>query len=383
MGVSQNHALSRLLKFYSKVESAQGTFLKPAGTDAAKVLKTDFSLDQERLDILVSRQTRSLMERCTRRATVSWSVESEIRPSGTAGTPPDIHPLLYAAFGGYTNTPATSDAYTLANTQDHTTCSMHRVMDGVVGECIWGAWCETFSLNLTGTDKPKYKFEGGAMGFSMCGPTTLDGAVSGSASIDVDDQHALDTHSIVQVGTEDNSGAGFEVTSAASRPTFTLGASVTSQADEAAVVPFGPTETTAGSALCGIIGTLSHDGDSSIKVTALDLTMANGFRPVDDEVQSQYVSDIVPGYRSVTGTMTVRARYDWIQHLYNRRGYALPALSLVIGDTAGSILTVALDDIEIGFAALDVPEGDGDVVMSLPFTALGSSGEDELTLTFT
>lgn len=392
MGLTQLHALSRLLKFYPMLESVPGTFeppgigVQPAGHgNAAKVMKTDFSLEQERQNIEVSRQTRSLLERCTRRGTVTWSVESEIRPSGTAGTPPDLHPLLKAAMGSYLNSPGVSDGYTLANTQSLDTVSLYRVIEGVIGESIWGGWVNAMTINVSGTDKPTIKFDGGAMQMTVTGSSTADGDIVSSDQVTVQaaDTNSFGLNSLLKLGSEENGGFGFQViTHTEGSPTFTVDTATSGTvSDGSDIVPFGPAETTQGSPLCGILGNLTYDSDSPI-ITAAEISMDNGLRPIDDDAFARYVSDIVPGFRSVTGSLTLRARKDWIYHFANRKTFQTRNLAIAVGTVAGSILTIDLPFIELDFGAVDVPAGDGDVVIPLPFTALASSGEDEMALTF-
>jgi hypothetical protein len=383
MGLTQQHALARLLKFFHGYEATAGTFEKAVATDAAKVLKVDFALEQERAPREDSRQTRSLLERITQRANVTWAVEAEVIPSGTAGTPPDLHDMLYAAFGGYTNTPATSDAYTLANTQTLRTLSMTRHVPDVIQESVWGAWVDKLTMSISGTERPKLKFEGGAMGYALTGTSTLNGAMSGSTTMVVQtaDGNNFATNSVVQVGSDDNSSAGYKVTVDSSRPSFTIESSATaSNSDD--VLPFAPSETTAGSPIASIVGSLTYDS-ASVPITAAEVTLTNNIRPIDDEAFAQYVSDVVPGYRDVNGSLTLRCRKDLLIHFANRRAFSTRAATIALGTTAGAIATISIPYLEVDFAAVDIPAGDGDVICNVPFTALGSSGEDELSLTFT
>lgn len=379
MGLTQNHALSRTRKFFAVTEATAGTWDEPAGADAAKVMKCDISAERTRNLREDSRATRSALERIQGRGTVSWSVEAEVIPSGSAGTPPDLHPMYKAAMGSYANTPATSDAYTLANSQTPDTLTLLRHMTDVLSESAWGCWVDEMTLSVQGGETPKVKFAGGGMGYVLTGTSTLNGAMSGSTTMVVQtaDGYAFATNSLIQIG----STSGIVVTADSSRPSFTTDGSVT-ESNGAAVIPYAPTETTAGSPIAGISGSVTYDSDA-VNVTGLEVSLKNGFRPLDDEALEEYPSDFVPGFREVTGNITLRARKDWVVHVANRLEYSTQALTVVLGSTAGSILTVSVPYAELDYSAIDVPAGDGDVVLTLPFVALGSSGEDELALTFT
>lgn len=161
MGLSVAHALGRNRKFFVTTESSAGTFAKPAAGDAAKILKAQFSPEYSMINRMDSRATRSLLERMQGKAKVGWSVEAEVVPSGTAGTPPDLHLLYKAALPGYTNTPGTSDEYKSSDSQTFPTVSMTQHFNDVLMETIWGAWVDSMTLSIKGGETAKVKFEGG------------------------------------------------------------------------------------------------------------------------------------------------------------------------------------------------------------------------------
>jgi hypothetical protein len=370
-----------LLKFFAVIEDTAGTWKKIVGADAAKVLKVDMGAERERHDREDSRQTRSLLERIQGRATVPWSVESYVIPSGAAGTPPDVHALLKAALGAHANTPLTSDVYSLANVQTIDTLTLLRHLNDVYSESVWGAWVDELTLSIQGGDQPKFKFAGQAMGFVSTGTSTLNGDMVASTTMVAEtvDENAFSVNSLVQIGAT----ANVAVTVDTSRPSFTVDASVT-ESDEDPVIPYSPAETTAGSPVAGISGSITYDSDS-VKMTGLELSLKNNFRGHEDEALEEYPSDVVPGYREVGGQITMRMRKDFVQHLVNRRSYDTVAATVVLGSIAGRICTVSLPQIEIDYSGVEVPAGDGDVVFTLPFRALSSAeaAEDELTITFT
>jgi hypothetical protein len=377
MGLTQNHSLSRALKFYVSNESAFGTFVKPAATDAVKVLKTEFTHERERKlrEDNKSSATRSWLQRISGRATVGWNVELAIVPSGSAGTAPDADLLYKNALG--TGTGGGSYTYSLANSQALTGMTLYRYTPELA-ESVWGAWVDEMTINVQSGELPKVKFSGGAMGHCLTGTSTLNGIMSSTATMVVQtvDQHSFSTNSLISVGANTN----LAVTVDSARPSFTIDSSI-SAADTSAVAPYAPTETTAGSPIAGITGSVTYDS-ASPKITGLELNLKNNYRPVDDEALVEYVSDVVPGYREVSGNVTLRARKDWVRHLAKRRAFGTQSLAVAVGATAGSILTINVPYAELDYSAIDIPSGDGDVMLTLPFVGLGSSGEDELTLVF-
>ena len=388
MGISTQHVYGRQRKFFANPESPLGTFAKPEATDAAKIIKADFNINVERPDRTDSRATRSLLERVTGKKTVGWNVEAEVIPSGTAGTPPDLHPLYLGALPAYSNSPGTSDTYAPSASQTiggNTMCQHFPETatdpNGYM-ETIWGASVEEMSISVKTGESAKVKFSGVAMGFAATGNTTLNGAMVTSATMVVATATGrnISLNSVVKVAALDNTGAGYRVTVATARPSFTIESAIS--ADTAATVyPFTPTETTAGIPLIGIAGGFTVD-ETTIPFQSFDITVKNNYKPLADEGLVQIHSDIIPGYRTVTGSVSFRARKDFIVELGKREDFGARALICTIGNVAGKRLVLTTTYAEFNFAAASLPEAEEGVI-TLPFVCLGSSGEDEISLAFT
>jgi hypothetical protein len=291
--------------------------------------------------------------------------------------------MFRAILETYTNTPATSDKYEPASSQAIPTLSLVRHYSDVFQETLCGAWVETLTISGSGGDEPRVKFDGGALGFAHAGTSTLNGAMSASTTMVVQTADARNFYdgAVVQVGSDTNSGLGYEITVDTARPSFTL-ASAATASNAAAVAPFMPTETTAGTPINGVSGSITLDG-TAIIVTAYEVTIKNGVKPFEDEALRALPSDLVPGYRTVTGSLTLRASKSQILELGKRQAFSgARDIALVLGDTAGSRCTIDLNYVEFGFAGAEIPEAEEGMI-TLPFTALGSSGNDEIAITFT
>jgi len=384
MACGNPHALGRTQRFYVAYETVCGTQVRPVSTDALKVLNASLAVEQERKSRDDKRLTRSLLERITGKASAPWSAEMYVLPSGVAGTPPDAHLLLYGAFGAYTNTPGTSDAYTLGSFTALRTHSIYASTDGgdgdpIVQEMIDGALVDTWGLSVSGGDEPKMTFEGWGFGHVHTGNSLQVGApVGNDITVTAGEGANFEVGSLIQAGSDDNGGTGFLVT-AVSGDTLTLDAAPTSvNADP--VRGFVPAETTAGNPVNGVIGSISIDG-TVLPITAFDVTLNNQFKPTDDEAFEQYPTDAIVQRRTVTGNVSMRARKDQILKLGQRKLFGTHPIVVTMGTGAGTTVTVNVPYAEYDFAALEVPEAD-EAVISLPFTALGSSGDDELSLVF-
>ena len=369
MGKTVNHVLGRQAKHFLAYESTVGTYVKPVGSAAVKCLSMNISRAKEFADRTDSRQTRSLLERIEGKSAVAWDLEAYLIPGNT----PPLHQLYWAALGSYS-----LPTYSLASSQQCRTLSLTRSFDGTLGQACWGAWVEELKIAFTGGDNPKVTASGGAMGFAHTGYTTLDGAVSASPNITVDDQYSLDVNSMVQIGTDDNSGAGFLVSTDSGSGAFVLDASGTA-GDGDDVLPFTPTETTSGSPVPGIKGSLTWDS-VALPVVSGEVTITNNIKPFDDEAFKEYPDDVIPNYRRISGMVKVRARRDHVIHHQNRDfiGDTRP-ITIVLGST-GALFTLSLPTAEMDFNAVEVPEEE-EGILTLPFVALAtSSGDDEMTL---
>lgn len=385
MGQSTDHALGRSRKTYVKAETTFGTQVKPAATDAFKTIKpVKFDVKLERADRSDSRNTRDVLERITRLKTVAWDFESYVLPSGTAGTAPGLDAFLKAGFGVSTNTPATSQAYTLNNVQAIGSLGITQHMNSVFQETAIGAWVEEISLKVSGKDEPKVAIKGGAKDYAHTGTSTSAGIVAAAAtsfSVAAGDGRNFSVGSVFAGGADTNSGAGYLVTAVSTDTiTFTPGAAV-GWASAAAIVPYVPTETTVGAPVSFTLGSMTVDS-VAVPVIDFDVTLKNNMKVFNDEAFNTTISDFIPGFREITGNFTIRGRKDEILNFGKRFSLSTRALSVVIGSVAGKKLTVSIPTAEIEFAAANIPDVD-EIVLPFPFKAIGSSGEDSMTWTFT
>ena len=382
MTIPSDFALTRHRKFFAKYEATIGTFAKPAGTDAAKVLRADLGLDIERKVRMDSRQTRDALELITGLAVAPWSIEAYVLPSGTAGTPPDLHDLFYACMGGYTNTPATSDAYALASGTVLRTLSLVDHYSDRYMRALKGAFVDKMKISSKGGEEPKVTFEGFAMGHIHTGTSTLNGAMGGVATMVVQtaDSYNFEAGSVVAVDDSTNAGAGFQITVDSARPSFTLEAVVT-ESNGANVTPYSPTETTAGNPINGIGGSLTIDGGSAVPILGVDVSLDNKIKPRDDEAFQQFPTGGIPDYREVTGELTVRAHANQILELGKRKAFGARAILITLGTVAGKKCVISIPYAEFKFTQEEFPDGDSGII-KLPFIGKGSSGEDSLAVTF-
>jgi len=369
---------------YAKAESTIGTAVVPAATDAFRVTSFEISPNYDRPAVPERRNTRSLQERIAGRKTANFNINLINRPSGTAGTPPDYHLLLKHAFGTYANASSTSDTYTLLKDPSGLGLSLYRLLEGVM-EGVYGGVIQNITFGWSGDGFATIDISGVGYDMLWAGTDAANGAGSSTTALIVDDGDFYGKYGVVKIGSDDNSGAGFQIT-AVSGQNITLGASA-SWSDNAAVIPFLPSATLAGSALYGTTGSLSLDGGSStVSHISGSVQMATGVDLFSRNFGASIPSGVIlPEGRSVSGSLNFLVEDNGNYAILRGEAANKTAqdLKLDIGTTAGSICRIEMPKAEIDTAPLS--GGDGLIECTLNFTALTSTTiamEDEFKVTY-
>jgi hypothetical protein len=151
------------------------------------------------------------------------------------------------------------------------------------------------------------------------------------------------------------------------------------------ITPYSPTPSVnAAAPLNGITGSLALTGPTatSLPITAFEMTLANNIKAINDEAFTDSITDFVTGYRTVTGSLSVRARADQMKEIILRKLFEQRDIQITIGSGTGTSVVIDMNQAEFDFSAIEIPEAE-EATFELPFTALGSSGDDEMSLTFT
>lgn len=398
MGQNQLHMLGRNQRFYAVRESSYGTWTQVAATDAMKVLKSGMTKKIDRRNRMDARQTASVLERIQGRTECAWSMECYVLPSGTAGTPPDVHPLLLSTFGTYANSPGTSDTYTPTDTQTSTSsagtgsCTIVREANTVGRQDLYGAFVRTLKIDMKGGEETKFTFEGGAKDEVFTATSTLNGAVVSPGPdfvVHASDIYNFSVNSIVQVGTSDNSGAGHRVTAIdTGTNTITVTPNITAQLDAVDVLAFVPAESlvtsSGGTPISFTLGQFSLDSVTTYPIVEASIEYNNAVKAFNDEAFTSSTSDYVRNFREVKGTIKVRARRDQLAHIGRYLNHTSTQRSVVLtsGSTAGARMVITMAHCEFEDVQLELPESEEGTI-NMPFVALGSSGADEISLAFT
>ena len=397
MGQNNKHMLGRDLKFFVVSETSYNPATTavpiPATTDAMQVLTTSMDYTQERKDRADSRQTRSLLEKITGRKEVTWSCESYIIPRGTATAGAarddgllgnDQHVLLRSSFGSSVGS-GSGTQYDLTSSQTFPTMTLYREASEVGMESVVGAYVEELKISGSGGDEPKLSWSGTASKYIFTGTSTASSGGTNTMTFTGPDANNFMPGSVMRTTSVSTPARVLTVNAAGTVITTDGGGGSLSYLSELAY-PYTPATATSSTApLNGISGALSLSSATSLPITAFEVTVTNNQKAINDEAFTDSVTDFIPGYRSVTGSITVRARADQMKEIGMRKLFKTRDLTLTLGDSslgAGYYVTIAFSKIEFDFSAIEIPEAE-EATFTLPFTAFGTSGNDEIVLTFT
>jgi hypothetical protein len=116
-----------------------------------------------------------------------------------------------------------------------------------------------------------------------------------------------------------------------------------------------------------------------LPITAFEMTLSNNVKPLDDEAFEEYASDVVSGYRDVTGTVSFRTREDLLHMLGSRERLVQTDFAVVLG-SGNAKLTIDMNQVEFDWAGVDIPEAEEGVI-TIPYIALGTgNGENEMSM---
>ena len=398
------YALGRQLRFFCKKEPVAslggnfGTDTQEAltGANAAKVLSTDMSFSVERVNREDSTTTRSLQERVTGKQDITWSAECYLLPAGGTAAP-DIDPLLEGAFGVAFGTSGThaGGGYKLSDGTGGATGlpSLHlmRTASGVVREDIFGAWVESWGLSVSGGAIPTMTFSGGAMHYAMTGTgTTGTGATATTLPTTSGGHVNFMKGSVLTIADT----GGEHVVTSVTTDALTIASATFGSAK--AILPSTYTESgLLGKPVASTAGSITIGG-SPYDVMAFDVTMANGIKPLNDGAFVAGASDYIPMARSVTGTVTIRAKQTDLKAFGARTTalggvlqYPTTAINVTIGNNVGGAtaahadaksVKVLMPTCELDFSNISIPAAE-EAVLNIPFTALASSaGANDIAL---
>lgn len=383
-------AIARQQVVYAKLETTKGTLVFPAGTDVV-VAAGPGSINQQPAfsdsdEIINSRDTINRFQ--DKYPPGEWSFPVYARPSGTAGTAPSEDVLMESLLGDKTVTGGTSVAYTLATTKPSFSLWMKK------GHTIFfasGATAGSLKTTLETKGGHKMEFSGQFMAMGWAGTCTLDAAALIEAtSVVVHDAKKFSVGARVEfvegVNTYNNTAAGYTVT-AVNVATNTLTISPMLEAaldDESIIRGYLPTASAVGTPLENRKGYATFDAVTT-PLQTMNVNISDMPKYLDDEVSdADYPTEYIETKRAIDGSASVYFRENDLKYFYdgyNATAAGDVALALIVGDTAGSIVTYAMPTTSLSVPSLE--DAEPTVALNIPYKALGSSGEDSISITYT
>ena len=411
MGQAKLHALGRNLKYFVTPEATLGTYVAlgapgSSTTKGLRVLSSSMEYAQERVDRADARgDTRSLTDRITRRVNCTYSVESYLLPSGTPETVPDADLLFQAVMGAVETgsvdvgsvTGVPGVRYSLTATQAMPSVCLTRETSGVVQQRMRGCYVGEMTITGSGSDEPKVSFSGTGIDMTNLGRTL---ATNAQVSPATDTNLAYTAGTTLQLGTPTvanpiqidlGSLTNLVVNDKPTSTTCTLTVAQSWAVDDV-IKPYSPALADVGVPINGVSGSVTIGGlpasYASMPITAFDVTVNNNTKALNDEAFTNLMTDFIPGFRSVTGNITVRANQEQILELNKRRDFGTRSVEMILGDSssAGNYAVIYMNSCEFGFGALEIPEAE-EATFTLPFTALSwvdgaVTTENEIVLGF-
>ena len=362
-----------------KPESTYGVAVKPAAADACRATSITMGAPVGREFPNDRRNTRSRIERTESRTPVQpWNATGILRPSGTAGTAPDIGDLLKHTLGTETVAGGSSVTYSLLKDPTALSASIYRSTTDL-GEGVYGACVQPLNLTWSGDSYITWNAAGVAKDYIQTGNTLANGTGSSATALIVDDADFYTKYSVISLASTND----IQVT-AVNYSTNTLTIASSSWSDNAIVKPYFPSPTLAGDPLFGTSGSLSLDnGSTTITHLGGSITVPTGIDLLNTEFGGSSATDVVvPAYREVSGSVDFLVRKDEAHLFTEFRRQVQKDVVITLGTDSGKRLKINCNVTEFDPTQRDSPESDM-IRYTANFVALASSsGEDEVTLVF-
>lgn len=385
--MSNNVGIARRQECFLMRETSRGTLVPP--TASGLIIAAGIaSLNQQPSFTNSSnvRNSRDITERFRDQSPpAGWSIPLYLTPSGAKGTAPAEDVLIESLLGNKTVNASTSVVYTQA--LEKPSFSMWLKQDHIVFNCS-GCTAGTAKFALATKDGAKLNISGQGMKMGWAGTDATASLISSSAtSIPVDDARKYTVGALIEFEEADgtvynNTNAGYEITAIdVETDTLTIADGAEAEIESGAIVRgWLPDGVEVGSPLASRLGYAQLDG-SDFNVQAMSCDITDAPRYLDDEITADgYITDYAETTRNISGSIAIYFREDDSGYFYDGLESVQKALKMVFGDTEGSIVEISMP-----YASVSVPKTevkDPVVALSMTYLALGSSGEDSLSITY-
>jgi hypothetical protein len=289
--------------------------------------------------------------------------------------------------GDKTVNAGTSVVYSLATTKPSFSLWMKK---GHTVFFAWGCTAGALKSSLETKGGHKLEFSGQFMGMGWAGTDTLDeAALIGAEDVVVHNakKFSVGAHvEFVEGTTVYDATTGYTVTDVViATNTITVSPVLEAALDDESIIrPYLPTASAVGTPLGNRKGYATVDTVTT-PLRSMSLNISDAPKYLDDEITSDdFPTAYVETKRAVDGSIDVYFRENDLKYFYdgyNASSSGDVALKMIVGTTAGSIVTY---DMPTSSLSVPAPEdADPTVALNIPYKALGSSGEDSISITYT
>jgi hypothetical protein len=372
------------------LETTAGTAVYPTAAAGKSIVlsgNANFSQTASFTDSSEARNSRSAKSRFQDLTPAgTWSFSSFIRPSGTAGTAPDANHLFRCCFGTESIVAGSSVTYTPAVALE-TMTMLFKYQDVAFG--LVGATVNELRMSLTNKGAINCSWSGGFMQMLQAGST--NGCTATAAASWIVMPAATDTQKYSVGMRLEVYNAGGSYTHAGSASTGYIIGSITTTsiyvtpAIQSTIVaadtvrPWIPTIAEVGYPVECRTGVCEFD-DVAVTLMGMEAAFTNNIRYLEDEITtSGYPSAFAADNRKITGSTSIYLRGEDLHYFYKARNNTNVKIEMIGGTVAGKIFTLTMP-----YCNFSVPPiaGEMEKQLSLEFQALGSAGEDEVSLKF-
>lgn len=382
-----NEALLRRQKVVAVRETVPGELAFPAtdGT-ATEIVATDLvTLNQDAplIDIPEIRNSRDVINRIVgRRVPGSFTIPVLLRPPGTAGTAPQDDVLWESLLGNKTVNPGVSVVY--SQNINKPSFSLWVKIDHTVFFAK-GCVAESMSPTVDPVGGIALEWAGRYMLSGWCGQSEVStAAASGATTVVVADAKRFSSGARIHNATiaDTNGGAGYEVTfvdTATNTLTISTGiANIGGWSIGDSIEPYFPETTMVGSPAEGRKFRINFGDELNKPLNNISLTI--GDPVVFVEELTEYPEGYIEDQRDINGTVTVYFRKENARYLYD--AYEGTNVNVEIYNDAPVghrfKFTMPRTSISVPQITANAPA----VMLDIGIKALGTAGEDSLTVTF-
>lgn len=383
-----NFAFANEEECFVILETSCGSLKKPGVDDRMfTVGPIDFAQEQEFLDDEQIRAGASRLSPIKGRKTPGdLSFNTYVKPSGTVTTEPEAD-VLFECLMGAGAIDGSTYTYTLENQVDSYSLWVKK---GHTVFAFRGATVQNAEFGISGDTIAGVSWSGNYMEQLWAGTGNADGGIDGTGpdvtAIPMKNGQAkrFCVGMYIEVGTNDNSAAGFLITAINyTTDVITIADGVDDdQGTDPEVKGWLPTASAeVGSPVHGKIGMVTINADPCIVLSAV-VTISNNIKYYIDEKNNVFTAERFgrPKVREIEGNLNLYFLKEGPSYFYEAEYQQSGALIIPAGNVAGYIM-----ELSIPYAEYRSPKisGDEEFIQDIPFIAVASSSlNDELSIIF-